>query len=91
MRIPPTMQGPAGPPPGPAPPAGAKPRRTAYKRAKGNKLAEFEVSVARQSRFLPVPARGGPKFEQIMARTTQNMQTLEYYEREAVVVGKTWE
>ena len=84
-------EGPAGPPPAPAPPAGAKRRRIAYISAKGKQLAEFEVSITRQTRFFPAPTRGGPKFSQIMARATQNMQTLEYYEREEVVVGKAWE
>ena len=82
-------EGPAGHPPGPSPPAGAKLRHIAYESAKGKKLAEFEMSVTRQSRFLAAPTRSGPKFEQTLARTTQNMHTLEYYEREAAVVGKS--
>ena len=84
-------EGPAGLPPGPAPPAGTKPRQIADKSAKGKQFAEFEVSVTRQTHFLAAPRRGGPKFEQIMARAARNMHTLEYYEREAAVVGKSRE
>ena len=56
------------------------------------KLSVHEVILARQSKFLAAPTRGGPgvpKLEQIMARTTQNLDTAEYLETNFVTVGKT--
>ena len=71
--------------------ANAKLREVAFKSAKGKQLAERELVVSRQSHFLAAPPRGEPKFEQILARTTQNLQALEYCERETVVAGKSRE
>eukprot|EP00959_Pyramimonas_sp_CCMP1952_P266803 5578038-Pyramimonas_sp.AAC.1 len=85
-------EGPSGQPPDPAPPPGARRRRVAFDAVRiGENLAETEVTIPRQTKFLAVPARGGPDVEQIMTRTTQNLDTGKYYEKNAVVVGKSVE
>eukprot|EP00959_Pyramimonas_sp_CCMP1952_P080965 1691608-Pyramimonas_sp.AAC.1 len=57
--------GPSGPPPGPELPPGARRRRVEFSAVKiGEDLAESEVILARQTKFLAAPARGEPKAEQ---------------------------
>eukprot|EP00959_Pyramimonas_sp_CCMP1952_P250947 5245007-Pyramimonas_sp.AAC.1 len=54
----------------------------------GENLAESEATSTGQTKFLAAPARGEPKAEQVMARTTQNLDTGEFHEKNAVVAGK---
>ena len=75
----------------PPPPPGGGALRNMPGWAPG-KLSVHEVILARQSKFLVAPTRGGPgipKPEQIMARTTQNLDTAEYLETNFVTIGKT--
>ena len=55
------------------------------------RLAVHEVILSRHSKFLAAPARGLPKPEQILARTTQNLDTAEYLETDFVTIGKSAE
>ena len=84
-------EGPAGPPPM-AEPAGAQPppapehEGMPLLQAGLGGLARIEVAMARQSRFYNARAKGAPRPEQILARTTQNLDTTEYFEQGMVVV-----
>eukprot|EP00959_Pyramimonas_sp_CCMP1952_P087808 1837264-Pyramimonas_sp.AAC.1 len=75
-RDPTDDEGPSGPPPDPELPPGARRRRVELDAVRiGENLAETAVIIARQTKVLAAPARGGPNIEQVMARATQSLDT----------------